>query len=172
MDKEKRKDLLKKRNSIWRAARLAQKEKNHKTSEVHFRCTKNEHAFIKLKAHELDPNKTITEYILECSLFNVINKVDLESINELTTSINRLGNNINQITRQLNTAAKNDGINQSTIDDAIKHLESYKLQLEELSSLSARYISKLNMSLAYKEPNCYDNEVDYTKELEEITNKH
>lgn len=154
------KDKLFKRNHYFRNKRLEQKQANKKQCRFEFRCTDNERVFLEKTAKHFGYH-SITEYILECSLFFSINHIELNYLSEFTVAINRLNNNVNQIARNLNRLMLNDSVDQKVLNQAVNDLAAYQIMLKDLETLNRRLQQKINNSICVKEEYAYDAGTDY-----------
>lgn len=94
------------KRKMWRSKRLEENKKNLKKKEIHIRSTIEEKDFLKKQAKDM--GLSLSEYILECSLYTVVRKIDFTYLNEFSTHISKIGNNINQIARVLNSLNEKD----------------------------------------------------------------
>ena len=109
--------------------------KENKKSVIRFRCTASERKRIERMA---EPFGSLSNFLLSTILSDrkviIEPKVFLKGIDELTISINRVGNNINQIAKYIN---------------ATKDINNYSL-LEELLNIYSEYnaiLQKVNIKI-------------------------
>ena len=127
-----KKDGLMKRNQYFRKKRLERKKENRKQCRFQFRCTENEKAFLETMSMQLGYH-SITEYILESSLFLSINHIELNYLSDFTVSINRLNNNINQIARNLNKLMNEDTVDIKILNEAKDSLAAYQIMIKDIA---------------------------------------
>lgn len=155
-----KKDCLIKRNIALRNKRREQKLINKKVCDVHFRCTENEKIFLEKTAKALGYS-SVTEYILESSLFLSINYIELNYLSDFTVAINRLNNNVNQIARNLNRLMLDDTIDIKLLNQAKDDLAAYQIMINDLETINHRLQKKINSSICVKEEYAYDAKIDY-----------
>ena len=154
------KESLVKRNIAWREKRLEKKRFNKKTCRVYLRCTENEKAFLE-KATTAFGYPSITEYILESSLFLSINYLELDYLSDFTVAINRLNNNINQIARNLNRMMRSDTIDMNLLNQIKDELVVYRNMIKDLLATNGKLQKKINSSISSKESFAYNVKTDY-----------
>lgn len=160
-----RKEELQRQRAIWRNNRLLKKQRYRKNQRIEIRTTANEKAYMKYMADRIDPNMTLTEYIIESALYGEVNLVDLKSLAELTVAINHLGNNINQISRKVNTEAKKGTLSDDLFKDCTQILNEYQQEITNLHNLAEKYYRKLKNTLVQKDIHSYKEDIDYRNEL-------
>ncbi len=91
---------------------------------------------IKKRAKEL--GLSLTDYVISCSLNNVVLSIDFKELEEYSKQLASYGNSLNQITRVLNEARYYENIDEKTIIEATKGLdkltEVYHRLLESLEN--------------------------------------
>ncbi|MCI8851834.1 MAG: hypothetical protein HFE82_09965 [Erysipelotrichaceae bacterium] len=155
-----KKDRLLKRNQYFRKKRLERKKENRKQCRFQFRCTENEKAFLEGTSKKLG-YKSVTEYILESSLFLSINHIELNYLSDFTVSINRLNNNINQIARNLNKLMNEDSVDIKILNEAKDSLAAYQIMLKDIELMNEKLQRKINSSIRIKEELAYDAGINY-----------
>lgn len=155
-----KKDGILKRNQYFRKKRLERKKENRKQCRFQFRCTENEKAFLEGTSKQLG-YKSVTEYILESSLFLSINHIELNYLSDFTVSINRLNNNINQIARNLNKLMNEDSVDIKILNDAKDSLAAYQIVLKDIELMNEKLQRKINSSIRIKEELAYDAGINY-----------
>jgi Bacterial mobilisation protein (MobC). len=132
----KRKLILKRKNYARKRQRNLDVLK--KEERISLRIAASEKRAIEKRAKELGMN--LTDYIISCSLNNVVLSIDFKELEEYSRQLASYGNSLNQITRVLNEARYYENINDKTVDDAAKELEKLtRLYQELLESLESKY---------------------------------
>lgn len=154
-----KKEKLQKKRAYWRNQRLLEKRKYRKNERIYLRCNENEKAYITLRAKESN-SESLTDYIMECALFNYVNKIDFDFLHQHTVAINRLNNNINQIARRLNSIS-NDNITADDLNDLMNEILKLKKICNEITNGNEKIHRKLKNTLQQKEAETYDENVEY-----------
>ena len=160
-----RKEELQRQRGLWRKNRLLKKQKSRKNQRIEVRASANEKAYMKYMAERIDPNMTLTDYIIESSLYGEVNLIDLKSLEELTVAINRLGNNVNQISRKINTEAKKGNLSDDLFKECSQILNEYQQEIQNLHKLAEKYYRKVKNTLIQKDIHSYKEDIDYRREL-------
>ncbi len=137
MDNQTKRKLISKRKN-YAKKRQHNLDVLKKEERISLRIAASEKRAIEKRAKELGMN--LTDYIISCSLNNVVLSIDFKELEEYSRQLASYGNSLNQITRVLNEARYYENINDKTVDDAAKELEKLtRLYQELLESLESKY---------------------------------
>lgn len=110
--------------------------KYRKDDRLSVRISPIEKAAIIKIAKDLDPNLSLSDYVIAASLNVELLKVDYSSLDNFSNKLSSFGNLLNQITRILNEARFNEKVDNNIILKATESLEQlYKEYGDDLQIL-------------------------------------
>ena len=115
----------------------------YRNAEIHFRCTKEQRKFIKMKAKL--SGKSLSDFMIESAYSSKIiyNKLDFNCMKEISYEMNKIGNNINQIVKIIHE--KGDAIDEQNILSIAEEVATLRDEVTERMKESCDMVKSMEI---------------------------